>query len=110
GGGPRRGCGGWAAGVTGVVCTSIRSPGPHSSAVHSAASVDSLTWAGVLVSSADTDAEDSCSPARSASSRRSWAPVHTSRCAAAIRSRHLTSIIVLRELAQGPHHRAPVGL
>ena len=44
---------------------------------------------GCLVSSAETEADDRCSPARSASSRRSWAPVHTSRCAAAIRSRHL---------------------
>jgi hypothetical protein len=78
--------------ATGVVSTSIRSVGEHSNAVHSAARVDSLTWAGCLVSNADTLAEDSCSPARSANSRRSCAPVHTSRCAAAIRSRHRTSI------------------
>jgi hypothetical protein len=38
------------------------------------------------VSSADTDADDNCSPARSASRRRNCAPVHTSRCAAASRS------------------------
>ena len=37
---------------------------------------------------ADTDAADSSSPALSASSRRSSVPVHTSRCAAAIRSFH----------------------
>src|SRR5512132_305482 len=78
--------------ATGVVSTSIRSPGEQSSAVHSAARVDSLTWAGCLVSNADTLAEDSCSPARSANSRRNCAPVHTSRWAAAIRSRHFTSI------------------
>ena len=61
----------------------------HSSAVHNAIRVDSLIWLGSLVSNADTDADDSSRPALSASSRRSWAPVHTSRCAAAIRSFHL---------------------
>ena len=73
---------------TGVVSTSNRSSGVQSSAVHKAARVDSFTWAGSLVNSADTDADDSSRPARSASSRRSWVPVHTSRWAAAIRSRH----------------------
>lgn len=58
----------------------------HSSAVHNASSVDSLTWVGCLVSSAVTDAYDSVNPARSVNSRRSCAPVHTSRCAAAVRS------------------------
>jgi hypothetical protein len=44
--------------------------GVHSSAVHKAARVDSFTWAGSLLNSADTDADDSSRPARSASSRR----------------------------------------
>ncbi len=57
-----------------------------------AANVDSLTWAGCLVSSAEIDAADSCTPARSASRRCSSAPVHTSRCAAAIRSFQRTFI------------------
>ena len=59
----------------------------HSRAVHNATSVVSLTWLGSLVNSADTDAADISNPAFSASSRRSSVPVHTSRCAAAIRSR-----------------------
>ena len=42
--------------ATGVVSTSNRSFGVHSSAVHNAASVDSFTCAGCFVSSADTDA------------------------------------------------------
>ena len=58
--GPRLGRFGAAA--TGVVSISNRSLGVHSSAVHNAASVASFTWAGCLVSSADTDAADSCSP------------------------------------------------
>ena len=66
----------------------------HSSAVHNAASVDSFNWAGCLVINAETDAADISSPARSVRRRRSWAPVHTSRCAAAIRSRHLTFIVL----------------
>ena len=78
---------------TGVVSTSNRSFGVHSSAVHNAANVDSFTCAGSLANSADTDAEDSSSPARSANSRRSWVPVHTSRWAAAIRSRHRIRIL-----------------
>src|SRR5262249_58287922 len=53
-----RDCRGLAARVTGVVSTSIRSPGPHSSPLPSPATVDSLTCAGVLVSSAETDAEE----------------------------------------------------
>ena len=73
---------------TGVVSTSNRSLGVQSRAVHNAISVDSLIWLGSLVNSADTDADDNSRPARSASSRRSSVPVHTSRCAAAIRSRH----------------------
>src|SRR5665647_1679449 len=63
--------------ATGVVSTSIRSLGVHSRAVQSAARVSSLTWLGCLVNSADTDAEDSSSPARSARRRRSCAPVQT---------------------------------
>jgi hypothetical protein len=62
--------------------------GVHSSAVHNAISVESLIWLGSLANNADTDAEDNSKPAFSASSRRSWAPVHTSRWAAAIRSFH----------------------
>ncbi len=81
---------GLTAGDTGVVSTSNKSLGVHSSAVHNASSVSSFTCAGCFVSSADTDADDSCSPDRSASRRRSRAPVQTSRCAAASRSRHLT--------------------
>ena len=73
---------------TGVVSTSNRSLGVQSRAVHSAARVESFTWDGSLVNSADTDAADISRPAFSASSRRSWLPVHTSRCAAAIRSFH----------------------
>jgi hypothetical protein len=65
--------------VTGVVSTSNRSSGVHSRAVHNAIRVDSLIWLGCLVNNADTDADDNSSPALSASSRRSWAPVHTSR-------------------------------
>ena len=75
---------------TGVVSISNRSLGVHSNAVHNAASVVSLTCAGCLVSNADTDAADIDNPALSASSRRSSAPVHTSRCAAAMRSFHCT--------------------
>ena len=86
--GPAAGRAGAAGRATGVVSTSIRSLGVQSSAVHNAARVDSFTWAGSLVNSADTDADDSSRPAFSASSRRSWVPVHTSRWAAAIRSRH----------------------
>jgi hypothetical protein len=71
---------------TGVVSISNRSFGVQSNAVHNAINVDSLIWLGSLVSS--TDAEDRSRPARSASNRRSWAPVHTSRRAAAIRSFH----------------------
>lgn len=78
---------------TGVVSTSNRSLGVHSSAVHNAMRVDSLIWLGCLVNNADTDAEDSCNPAFSASSRCSWAPVHTSRWAAAIRSFHLICML-----------------
>jgi hypothetical protein len=72
---------------TGVVSTSKRSLGVHSSAVHNASSVVSLTWLGSLVNSADTEAADISSPAFSASNRRSSVPVYTSRCAAAIRNR-----------------------
>ena len=75
---------------TGVVSISNRSLGVHSNAVHNAASVVSFTCAGCLVSNADTDAADIDNPALSASSRRSSAPVHTSRCAAAMRSFHCT--------------------
>ena len=74
---PRATFGGWredlaglALGVTGVMSTSRRSLGLHSSAVHNATSVASFTCDGVLVNNAETDAEDSSSPARSASSRR----------------------------------------
>src|SRR5712672_3542939 len=74
----RCGCGGMAAGV---VSTSSRSLGVHSKAVHNAARVDSFSCAGWRVSSADTLADDSDIPARSASSRRNCAPVHTSRWA-----------------------------
>ncbi len=50
-------------------------------------------------------------PARSASRRRSWAAVHTStRCAAAIRSRHLVCIggIQVGKLAGGSSAISPV--
>jgi hypothetical protein len=60
--------------------------GVQSNAVHNAIKVDSLIWLGSLVSNADTDADDNSNPALSANSRRNWAPVHTSRWAAAIRS------------------------
>ncbi len=97
-------------GATGVVSTSNRSLGLHSRAVHSAARVESFTWEGVFVNSADTEAEVSSTPARSASNRRSWAPVHTSRWAAAIRSFHLMSTVCLLELAQGVRERPPIGV
>ena len=48
--------------ATGVVSTSNRSLGVHSSAVHNAIRVDSLIWLGSLVNNADTDAEDSSKP------------------------------------------------
>jgi hypothetical protein len=57
GSGLRRG--GFAGRSTGLVSTSNRSFGVHSSAVHNAASVCNFTWLGVLVNSADTDALDS---------------------------------------------------
>lgn len=60
--------------------------GVHSKAVHNAASVSNFTWLGFLFSNAETDGEDSSSPARSASRRRSCAPVHTSRAAITCRS------------------------
>ncbi len=67
--------------------------------------VSSLTWEGCLVDNADTDAEDNFSPVRSASSRRRCAPVQTSRCAAAIRSRHLICISLSFPQARVPRWR-----
>jgi len=58
----------------GVVSTSNRSLGVHSSAVHNAISVARSIWLGSLVNSADIS-----NPDISASRRRSSAPVHTSR-------------------------------
>jgi len=80
----------------------------HSSAVHNAARVSSFTCAGCLVSSADTDADDKCSPDRSASSRRSCAPVQTSRCAAASRNCHLICITISFQPGQGARDRTAV--
>lgn len=48
---------------SGVVSTSNRSFGVHSKAVHNAIRVDSLTWLGSLVSSADTEAAEISNPA-----------------------------------------------
>jgi hypothetical protein len=73
---------------TGVVSMSNKSLGVQSNAVHNAANVDNFTCDGCLVINADTDAADSCNPARSDNNRRRSAPVHTSRCAAAMRSFH----------------------
>ncbi len=94
--------------ATGVVSTSSKSFGVQSSAVHNAARVVSFSWAGCLVSSTDTDAEDICSPAFSASSRRSCAPVQTSRWAAAIRSRQVVFMTVRLPRVQ-PMSRRPRG-
>src|SRR5215469_6994028 len=96
--------------ATGVVSTSIRSLGVHSSAVHSAASVSSFTCAGWRVSSADTEADDRCSPARSASRRRNCAPVHTSRWAAAIRSRQLIFTAGSSQLGERARDRPAIGI
>src|SRR5208283_5599528 len=68
----------------------------------------SFTCAGCLVSSADTDADDKCSPDRSASSRRSCAPVQTSRCAAASRNCHLICITISFQPGQGARDRTAV--
>ena len=75
-----------------MVSTSIRSAGPQSKAVQIAARVESLSWRGWLLNSADTEAGESSTPARSDMSRRSAAAVQTSRWAAAIRRRHLMSV------------------
>jgi hypothetical protein len=63
------------AGATWVVSISNRSLEVRSSAVHSAASIDSFTRVGFLVNSIYIDAAHSSSPAFSAS-RRNWVPVH----------------------------------
>src|SRR5680860_1061277 len=70
-----------------VRSNSSRSLGVHSNAVQSAANVSSLTWTGWRVSNAETETADNSRFALSASNRRNWAPVQTSRWAAAIRSR-----------------------
>jgi hypothetical protein len=49
-----------------------------------------LSWADRLENSANTRTEDIPGPARSAGSRRSFAPVHTLYCETANHSRHLT--------------------
>jgi hypothetical protein len=83
---------GWAS--MGVVSTSKRSLGVQPSAVHSATSVCNFSCAGSFVNNADTEAADISRPARSTRSRRSSTPVQTSRCAAAIRSRHLMFMVL----------------
>ena len=52
-GSPRSGSDGVTGWATGVVSISNRSFGVHSKAVHNAARVESFTWAGCLVNSAD---------------------------------------------------------
>jgi len=94
--------------VTGVVSTSNRSFGVHCSAVHKARSVSSFTWLGCLVINAEIDADDSSSPAFSARRRRSCAPVHTSRSAAAFRSLHRMSTSPRLPLHSTPVATQPV--
>lgn len=77
-------------GPDGAGVNTRRSPGAQSRAAHRAARVDSFTCDGCFVNRADTEAGDRPRPAFSASSRRSWVPVHTPRSAAVIRSRHST--------------------
>ena len=94
--------------ATGVVSTSKRSLGVQSSAVQRATKVSSFTWLGCLVRSADIEAAERWSPARSSKRRRSCAPVHTSRWAAAIRSFHLISMSFSRQVIKCPRQRSAV--
>src|SRR5260370_13216716 len=65
---------GLTAGATGVVSTSNKSLGVHSSAVHNASSVSRFTCPGCLVSSPDTDPDDNCPPDPSPSQPPTRAP------------------------------------